>query len=67
MATMTKMLESLPEQIQERALEHMREYIEDIRDESKWDASFTRTQSKLVAATRQARKEIQSVASEHAV
>ncbi|HOV85917.1 MAG TPA: hypothetical protein PLM79_06110 [Syntrophobacteraceae bacterium] len=58
MATMMKMLESLPEQIQERVLEHMREYIEDIRDEAKWDESFTRTQTKLVAAARQARKEI---------
>jgi len=56
--TMAKMLESLPEPIQERTLEHMREYIEDIRDESKWDESFSRTQSKLVAAARQARKEI---------
>jgi hypothetical protein len=58
MATMMKMLESLPEQIQERVLEHMREYIVDIRDEAKWDESFTRTQTKLVAAARQARKEI---------
>lgn len=58
MATMMKMLESLPEQIQERVLEHMREYIEDIRDEAKWDESFTRTQTKLVAAAQQARKEI---------
>jgi len=58
MATMMKMLESLPEQIQERVLEHMREYIEDIRDEAKWDESFTRTQTNLVAAARQARKEI---------
>ena len=56
--TMAKMLESLPEPIQERTLEHMREYIEDIRDESKWDESFSRTQSNLVAAARQARKEI---------
>ncbi len=58
MATMMKMLESLPEQIQERVLDHMREYIEDIRDEAKWSESFSRTQNKLVAAARQARKEI---------
>lgn len=30
-----KMVESLPEPLQERALEHMQEYIEDIRDELK--------------------------------
>lgn len=58
MATMMKMLESLPEQIQERVIEHMREYIEDIRDEVKWDESFTRTRTKLAASARQARKEI---------
>lgn len=57
-ATMVKMLESLPEHVQERTLEHMREYIEEIRGESKWDASFSATGSKLVAAARKARKEI---------
>jgi hypothetical protein len=58
MITMMKMLETLPEQIQERVLEHLREYIEDIRDEAKWSESFSRTQSKLVAAAQQARREI---------
>ncbi len=58
MTTMMKMLESLPERIQKRVLEHMREYIEEIRDEAKWNESFTRTRTKLVAAARQARKEI---------
>lgn len=56
--TMVKMLESLPEQIQERVLEHLREYIEDIRDEAKWSESFSITQNKLMAAAQQARKEI---------
>lgn len=58
MMTMMKMLESLPEQIQERVLDHMREYIEDIRDEAKWNESFSRTQNMLVAAAQQARKEM---------
>jgi alpha/beta superfamily hydrolase len=58
LTTMIKMFESLPEPVQERVVEHMREYIEDIRDEVKWSESFSRTQSKLVAAARQARKEI---------
>lgn len=57
--TLTKMLEALPEHVQERILEHMREYIEEIRDETKWDASFTATQGKVVAAASKARKEIQ--------
>jgi hypothetical protein len=36
----------------------MRDYIEDIRDEAIWNASFARTQDKLVAAAQQARQEI---------
>lgn len=56
--TMTKMLESLPEALQDRVLEHMRDYIEDLRDEVKWDRSFSRTQGTLVEAARQARKDI---------
>jgi len=58
MTTMMKMLESLPEQVQERVIEHLRNYITDIRDESKWSESFSRTQNTLVAAAKQARKEI---------
>ncbi len=56
--TMMKMIESLPEPVQERALEHMQQYIEDIRDELKWNESFGNSQSKLIAAARQAREEI---------
>jgi hypothetical protein len=56
--TMLKMLESVPEPLQEEIVEHMRDYIEDIRDEAKWKESFSRTQDKLAAAARQARQEI---------
>ena len=56
--TMMKMLESVPESLQEEVVEHMRDYIEDIRDEAKWKESFSRTKDKLVAAARQARREI---------
>ena len=56
--TMMKMFESLPDQLQENVVEHMREYIEDIREEAKWKESFSRTEDKLVAAARQARQEI---------
>jgi hypothetical protein len=56
--TLMKMIESLPEPMQERALEHMQQYIEDIRDELKWSESFGNSQSKLIAAARQAREEI---------
>jgi hypothetical protein len=56
--TMMKMIESLPEPVQERALEHMQQYIEDIRDELKWSDSFGNSHNKLIAAARQAREEI---------
>ena len=56
--TMIKMLETVPDQLQETVIEHMRDYIEDIRDEAKWKDSFSRTQDKLIAAARQARQGI---------
>jgi hypothetical protein len=56
--TIIKMLETLPEQLQGRVVEHVREYIEDLRDEFRWDESFSRTQEALASAARQARKEI---------
>jgi hypothetical protein len=56
--TIMKMIESLPEPVQERALEHMQQYIEDISDELKWNESFGNSQSKLITAARQAREEI---------
>ncbi len=57
-ATVEKMLESLPEEMQERVVEHLREYILDLQDELQWDALFERTQQQLVAAARRAKQEI---------
>jgi len=57
-ATVEKMLESLPEEVQERVVEHLREYILDLQDELQWDALFKRTQDKLIAAARRAKEEI---------
>ncbi len=56
-ATAMKMLESLPEPEQERVVEHLREYIAELEDELKWDASFRKTQSKLAAEARRAKEE----------
>jgi hypothetical protein len=36
--TVIKMLESLPETAQEQVVEHLREYVEDVRDELEWDS-----------------------------
>jgi hypothetical protein len=57
--TIVKLMESLPESSQERVLEHLREYISDMGDEQQWDDQFRRSESKLVAAARRAREEIQ--------
>ncbi|MDI9434285.1 MAG: hypothetical protein QM570_21415 [Planctomycetota bacterium] len=56
--TVLKMLETLPEHVQDRVVEHLREYIEDLRDEASWNEAFSRTEGNLVAAARQARKEV---------
>lgn len=53
-----KMLESVPDQLQDDVVEHMRNYIENILDEAKWDNSFAKNQDNLIAAARQARREI---------
>jgi hypothetical protein len=56
--TIIKMVESLPDDVQERVAENIREFIADLEDEKRWDASFERTQDNLVAAARQAKQEI---------
>lgn len=56
--TVTKMLESLPEGMQEQVLDHLREYIADLQDELRWDALFEKTQPKLIAAAQRAKQEI---------
>jgi hypothetical protein len=53
-----KMVESLPDDLQEKVAEHIREYIADLEDEQRWDASFKQTQKNLVAAARKAKQEI---------
>lgn len=57
-ATMIKMLESVPDALQEQVVEHMRDYIDDISDEAKWKKSFSKTQDKLIAAAHRVRREI---------
>ena len=52
------MLEALPENLQEQAVEHLRDYIADLHDELKWNKSFQNSQDKLVKMAKKARKEI---------
>jgi hypothetical protein len=63
-ATIMKMVESLPDELQEQVVEHIRDYIADLEDEKRWDTSFQRTQGNLVAAARKAKQEIAAGQSE---
>jgi hypothetical protein len=56
--TITKMMETLPEPVQEQAVEHMRGFVVEMQDEMEWDALFKKTQKQLIAAARKAREEI---------
>jgi hypothetical protein len=59
-ATITKMMEKLPEANQQLVVEHMREYINTFKDEERWDNSFKASQNSLIAAAKKAKKEIAS-------
>jgi len=56
--TMVRMMESLPETTQQQVVEHLREYLEDIQDEARWDKAFEKTRPQLTAAARRAKQEI---------
>ncbi|MBD2297717.1 hypothetical protein [Nostoc sp. FACHB-190] len=56
--TVVKMMESLPIEVQDRIAEHLREYIDELQDEIRWNIAFKGTQSKLIAAAKQAKQEI---------
>jgi hypothetical protein len=57
-ATIVKMVESLPSDAQERLADHIRDYIAELDDEMRWNDSFKRTKTSLVAAARRAKQEI---------
>jgi hypothetical protein len=63
-ATIVKMVESLPDDLQERVSDHIREYIADLEDEAKWYSSFQKSHTNLVAAARKAKQEIAAGKSE---
>ena len=56
--TVVKMLETLPEPAQDRVVEHLRDYLEDMQDELRWDEAFARTQPQLAEAARHAKRAI---------
>ncbi|PSB07602.1 hypothetical protein C7B62_19410 [Pleurocapsa sp. CCALA 161] len=56
--TIIKMVESLPDELQEQVVEHVRAYLAELEEEKLWDTSFKRTENNLVAAARKAKAEI---------
>ena len=56
--TITQMMETLPEALQNQIVEHLREYIAELQDELRWEASFNNTQDQLIVAARRAKQEI---------
>lgn len=55
--TVVKMMETLPETLQNQVLEHLRGYLADIQDEQQWNDSFQQNQTSLIAAARRAKQE----------
>ncbi len=56
--TVIKMMESLPEDKQDKIVEYLREYIQDLQDEQKWNKSFNKSQDKLIAVAKLAKQQI---------
>jgi translation initiation factor 2B subunit (eIF-2B alpha/beta/delta family) len=56
--TIIKMVESLPDNLQEQVAKHLRSYITDLEDEARWESSFQKTQNSLMAAAKRAKQEI---------
>ncbi|OQY11087.1 MAG: hypothetical protein B6I31_05650, partial [Desulfobacteraceae bacterium 4572_19] len=57
-ATVVKMMESVPEPVQNRIVEHLRNYFEELEDEIEWDLLVSQTQPKLIEAAKRAKNEI---------
>ncbi len=57
-ATIVKMMESLPESAQNQVVEHLRDYLAEMQDEAQWDSLFKKTQPRLIAMARQVKQDI---------
>ena len=56
--TIVKMVESLPEVLQERVVNELRSVIVEANDEAEWDMQFERKQEGLMSTARKAKQEI---------
>jgi hypothetical protein len=58
--TVKKMLEDLPDSVQERAIEHLREYLDEVTDEIRWDESFEKSSGRLAQMAEEVKKDVES-------
>jgi hypothetical protein len=58
LATIEKMLETLPENAQQQVVEHLREYISEMQSEWRWERLYKEKQNTLEKIARQAKQQI---------
>jgi hypothetical protein len=58
LTTIIKMIEDLPEPLQNRIADHLREYLADLEDEEKWNEAFARTQERLSYVSQEVTKQV---------
>jgi len=58
LATLEKMLEPLPEAAQQRIVEHLREYIEEMRSEWRWEGLYQEHKTSLEKMARLAKQQM---------
>ena len=57
-ATVTKIIESLPDSLQQQVVDHLKEYIETLQEEKEWDNLVNKNQTKLIDFAKKAKQEI---------
>jgi hypothetical protein len=52
------MMETLPLNLQNQIVQHLQNYLLDLQDDIRWETSFAKTETNLVAAARKAKQDI---------
>jgi len=56
--TIAYMIEPLPTNYQDQLVDHLRGYIEDMREDIQWNESFAKSQDRLIAIAKEARSSV---------
>jgi hypothetical protein len=56
--TIIQMMETLPLNLQNQIVQHLQNYLLDLQDDIRWETSFAKTETNLVAAARKAKQDI---------